>query len=574
MGMNSVLLIVGTVIAYLLAYRLYGHYLGRKIFKLDDTRPTPAHTMRDNVDYLPTRKEVLFGHHFTSIAGLGPIVGPTIAVIWGWLPAMLWVVFGSILMGGVHDMGSIVVSMRNRGLSIGEIASKLINKRSRMLFLLIIFFELWMVIAVFALIIAILFTLYPASVLPVWLQIPIAMVVGWYVYRRNGNIYAASVVAIILMYLTIVWGTYVPLSIPSFMGLSATEIWMIILFIYAFVASILPVWLLLQARDFINALQLVIILILLVLGVLVAHPMVVAPAIQAHPAGAPSMIPFLFIIIACGANSGFHSLVGSGTTSKQINMESDSRFIGYGGMLMEGVLAALVIAAVAAGIGMGTGTGTHALTGQAAWLHHYSSWSAIQGLNAKLAAFVTGAVNMIEAIGVPKNIAATIFGVFLVSFANTTLDTAARIQRYVISEISLDYRIPALNNKYVATFLAVFTAALLAFSNKGGKGALALWPLFGAVNQLLAGLALLIITVYLKRKGSKALVAGIPMIFMVSMTGYAMVLNILDFMRKGDILLLLVGLVVLILEIWMIGEAIFVLTKNGKHGELNGENID
>ncbi|MCK5879293.1 MAG: carbon starvation protein A, partial [Holophagae bacterium] len=271
--MNSVFLIVGTVIAYLLAYRLYGRYLGQKIFKLDNTRSTPAHTMRDNVDYLPTKKEILFGHHFTSIAGLGPIVGPIIAVIWGWLPAMLWVVFGSILIGGIHDMGSIVVSMRNRGLSIGEIASNLINKRSRILFLLIIFFELWIIIAVFALIIAILFTMYPASVLPVWLQIPIAMTVGWYVYRRGGNIYVASLIAIVLMYLTILWGTYVPLSIPSVMGFSTTEIWMIILFIYAFVASILPVWLLLQARDFINALQLVIILVLLTAGVLVAQPM-------------------------------------------------------------------------------------------------------------------------------------------------------------------------------------------------------------------------------------------------------------------------------------------------------------
>ncbi len=572
--MSSILLIVGTVVAYLLAYRLYGRYLGSKIFKLDDTRPTPAHTMQDDVDYLPTKKEILFGHHFTSIAGLGPIVGPIIAVIWGWLPAMLWVVFGSILIGGIHDMGSIVVSMRNRGLSIGEIASSLINRRSRMLFLLIIFFELWMVIAVFALIIAILFTMYPASVLPVWLQIPIAMAVGWYVYRKGGNIYAASLIAIILMYLTIVWGTSFPLVIPPILGLSGTEVWMVILFIYAFVASILPVWLLLQARDFINALQLVIILILLALGVLVAHPAVVAPMIQAHPVGAPSMIPFLFIIIACGANSGFHSLVGSGTTSKQINLESDSKFIGYGGMLMEGVLAALVIVAVTAGIGMGTGSGANVLTGQAAWLHHYSSWSAIQGLNAKLAAFVTGAVNMIEAIGVPQDIAATIFGVFLVSFANTTLDTAARIQRYVISEVSLDYHLPALSNKYVATFLAVATAALLAFSNKGGKGALTLWPLFGAVNQLLAGLALLIITVYLKKKGTKALVSGVPMLFMISMTGYAMILNILDFMKKGNILLLLVGLVVLILEVWMIGEAVFVLTKKGKHGELNGENLD
>lgn len=560
--MNAVVLIAVTFLAYIIAYRLYGRFLGKKIFKLDPDRPTPAHEMRDGVDYLPTKKSVLFGHHFTSIAGLGPVVGPTIAVIWGWLPAMLWVIFGSILMGGLHDLGSIVVSMRNRGMSIGEITTRLVNHRTRLLFLLIIFFELWMVIAVFALIIAILFSMYPAAVIPVWVQIPISMVVGWFVYRRNGNITIASLVAIVLMYIAIVLGTRFPVEMPTLGMFSGTEIWMVILFVYAFIASILPVWVLLQPRDYINALQLVIILGLLFLGVFVAHPVIVAPAVQSSPAGAPAMIPFLFIIIACGANSGFHALVGSGTTSKQINRETDAVSIGYGSMLMEGMLAALVIAAVAAGIGLGTGSGSGMLTGQAAWLHHYASWGAIQGLNAKLAAFVTGAVNMIETLGIHRDLAATIFGVFLVSFANTTLDTAARIQRYVIAELSHDYKAPVLANRYVATFIAVATAALLAFSNKGGTGALTLWPLFGAVNQLLAGLALLIITVYLKRKGSHVSVAAIPMIFMVSMTGYAMILNILDYLAKGNILLLLTGLVVLVLEIWMIIEAARALIRN------------
>lgn len=559
--MNAVVLILVTFGAYILAYRLYGRFLGRKIFKLDPDRITPAHEMRDGVDYLPTKKGVLFGHHFTSIAGLGPIVGPTIAVIWGWLPAMLWVIFGSILMGGLHDLGSIVVSMRNRGMSIGEITTKLVNHRTRLLFLLIIFFELWMVIAVFALIIAILFSMYPAAVIPVWVQIPISMVVGWYVYRKKGNITVASLVAIVVMYLTIVLGTRFPVEMPDLGSFSGTEIWMVILFVYAFIASTLPVWVLLQPRDYINALQLIVILGLLFVGVFAAHPVVVAPAVQSSPSGAPSMIPFLFIVIACGANSGFHALVGSGTTSKQINLETDAVPIGYGSMLMEGMLAALVIAAVAAGIGLGTDTGPGMLTGQAAWLHHYASWGAIQGLNAKLAAFVTGAVNMIEILGIPRDLAATIFGVFLVSFANTTLDTAARIQRYVIAELSHDYKAPVLANRYLATFIAVATAAVLAFSNKGGTGALTLWPLFGAVNQLLAGLALLIITVYLKRKGSAVWVSAFPMIFMVGMTGYAMVLNILDYLAKGDILLLLTGLVVLILEIWMILEAARALIR-------------
>jgi carbon starvation protein len=562
--MNSVFLILFTFIAYIVAYLVYGKYLGKKIFNLDNSKITPAHELRDNIDYMPAKKFVLFGHHFTSIAGLGPIVGPTIAVIWGVVPAILWVVFGSIFMGAVHDIGSLVVSMRNKGMSIGEITSKLVNKRTRLLFLLIIFFELWMVIAVFALIIAILFTMYPASVLPVWLQIPISMGVGFYVYKKGGSINIASIIAIVLMYLTIVLGTKYPIILPEFFKLSGTESWIIILFIYAFIASILPVWTLLQPRDYINALQLIIILTLLSLGLFVSHPVVVAPMVQLHPQGAPPLIPFLFIIIACGAISGFHSLVASGTTGKQIDKEEDAVFIGYGSMLAEGALAALVIAAVTAGIGLGTGEGIGLLKGNEAWLHHYSSWSAIQGLGAKLSAFVTGAVNMIESLGIPKNLAATIFGVFLVSFANTTLDTAARIQRYVISELALDYNIKFLSGKYKSTFAAIATAAVLAFSNKGGKGALVLWPLFGSVNQLLSGLALLIITVYLKKKGSKIWITALPMIFMIIMTGYAMGYNILDFYQKNNILLLLTGVLVFVLEIWMVIEASKILLKDNQ----------
>ncbi len=560
--MNSIAIVALTFILYILAYHIYGKFLGRKLFGLNDENITPANFLRDNIDYIPTKKEVLFGHHFTSIAGLGPIVGPTIAVIWGVIPALLWVILGSIFMGAIHDLGSIVVSMRNKGYSIGEITTRLVNRRTRLLFLFIIFFELWMVIAVFALIIAILFTMYPGSVLPVWLQIPISTGVGYYVYKKNGNIYVASIIAIILMYITIYFGTYYPIKIHAMFGLSGQEVWIIILFIYCFIASVLPVWVLLQPRDFINALQLILILVLMALAVFVAHPKIVAPALRLHPQGAPPIFPFLFIIIACGAISGFHSLVASGTTSKQIEKESDAVFIGYGGMLAEGFLATLVIVACIAGIGLGTvGSDGAVLTGKAAYMHHYLSWTALKGLGAKLSAFVTGAVNMIEKLGIPKNLSATILGVFLVSFANTTLDTAARIQRYVISELALDYKVKPLSNKYFATFIAVATAALLAFSNKGGKGALILWPLFGSVNQLLAGLALLIITVYLKKKKASVFYVATPMAFMVLMTGFAMLYNILDFFKKHNILLLLIGIAVFILEVWMIIEAMVVLKQ-------------
>ncbi len=506
---------------------------------------------------MPTRKEIIFGHHFTSIAGLGPIVGPAIAIIWGWIPAVLWILFGSIFMGAIHDYGSLMVSLRNKGKSIGEITSNLINPRTRTLFFLIIFFELWIVIAIFAMIMGILFDMYPQSVFPVWMEIPIAMVLGYLVYRKGKNVTLLSILAVVLMYITIAIGAYFPIKMPAFWGLSSIGIWLIILLVYSFFASTLPVWTLLQPRDYINAHELIIVMFILFLGTMFAHPQFVAPAINHHLTDAPNMFPLIFVIIACGAISGFHSLVSSGTTSKQVKKETDAKFVGYGGMLMESALAALVIVAVAGGIGLKyiTKSGT-ILTGISAWNAHYSSWLAAKGLGSKLTAFIVGSANLLESLKIPYKIAITIMGVFIVSFAGTTLDTATRIQRYVIGEFFTDIKLPKIANRYIATFLAVFTAGLLAFAQKGGKGALVLWPLFGTVNQLLAALALLIITVYLIKKRKPFIYTLIPLIFMLGMTGWAMIRNIADFMTHHSHLLLWIGIIVFLLEIWMVFEAI------------------
>jgi len=560
--MNSLVMALVAFVLYIIAYHTYGKYLARKIFGLREDVVTPAHELEDGVDYVPTRKEIVFGHHFTSIAGLGPIVGPAIAIIWGWLPAILWVVLGSIFMGAVHDFGALVASLRNKGKSIGELTSELVNPRTRTLFFLIIFFELWIVIAIFAMIMGILFNMYPQAVFPVWMEIPIALWLGWMVYKRNANVTVLSIVAIILMYVTVVIGAYWPLKMPSFLGLSSIEIWLIILLVYSFIASTLPVWTLLQPRDYINAHELMIVMALLILGTLIAHPKIVAPAVNHNPVGAPTIWPFLFVIIACGAISGFHSLVSSGTSAKQIDKETDAQFVGYGGMLMEGSLATLVIVAVAAGIGIKYVTKDGAvLMGFQAWNTHYSSWLAAAGLGSKLTAFITGSANLIESLKIPYAIAVTIMGVFIVSFAGTTLDTATRIQRYVLGEFFTDIKLPALANRYVATFIAVLTAGLLAFAQKGGKGALILWPLFGTVNQLLAGLALLVTTVYLAKKRKPIVFTLIPMIFMLFMTGWAMVKNISSFQAKHNYLLFSIGLVVFLLEIWMIIEAVLALNK-------------
>jgi len=558
--MNSLLLAIICFVAYIVAYYTYGRYLGQKIFKLNPDAKVPSKELRDDVDYVPTKKEVLFGHHFTSIAGLGPILGPAIAIIWGWVPAILWVVLGSIFMGAVHDFGSLVVSLRAKGRSIGDIVSDLINPRVRQLFLWIIFFELWIVIAIFALLIAILFASYPQSVFPVWFEIPIAVWLGYMVYKKGKSPLLLGIVAVIIMYITVIIGTYWPLKMPGMFGLSALMVWMVILFIYSFIASTLPVQKLLQPRDYINAHQLFVVFALLFIGAIVAHPTVVAPAINASPKGAPLMIPMLFVIIACGAISGFHSLVGSGTSSKQCASEADSKVVGYGGMLMEGSLSVLIIVACGAGLGLGLAVkGGEVLTGAAAFTHHYASWAAAAGLKSKIDAVVIGSANLLASYGIPMKIAITIMGVFIVSFAATTLDTATRIQRYIISELGASWNVKPITGRYAATFIAVVTAMILAFYSGDGKGALTLWPLFGTVNQLLAGLALLVLTIYLLRKQISIKVVVIPFVFMVVMDGWAMLINIGNFATTGKVFLLVLAIIIFALMVWMIVESLIAL---------------
>ncbi|MGB2660799.1 MAG: carbon starvation protein A [Candidatus Omnitrophota bacterium] len=560
--MSSVLMVLVSLALFILAYKFYGCFIAKKIFRADPARPVPSEELRDDMDYVPTNKEVLFGHHFASIAGTGPIVGPAIAIIWGWVPALVWIILGSIFAGAVHDYAALIMSTRNRGLSIGELSSKVINPRVRMLFLFVILFSLWVVVAIFGMVMAMIFKMYPSAVFPVWIQIPIAMTVGFLAYRKKFNITIMSVIAVVLMYLSIIVGVHFPISMPFFLGLSPMSIWIILLFIYAFIASVLPVWSLLQPRDYINSHQLIIGLALITLGVFCARPQIVAPAFQIAPKGAPPILPFLFITIACGAISGFHSLVSSGTSSKQLKNEEDIHFIGYGGMLTEGFLAVLVIVSVAAGIGMYVkGDGGEVLRGVAAWNHHYSSWAALQGLTAKVTAFVNGAANMLTSFGIPRVYGHAIVGVLIASFAGTTLDTATRIQRYIVTELATEYKIKLFQRRYPATALAVLAAAALAFAQGGGKGALMLWPLFGTSNQLLAGLVLLVATVYLVRKRTMIWPTAVPMVLMIVFSSWAMLANIIRFFNSGQLHLVAIGILMLILEVWMIFEAVSSVTR-------------
>ncbi|MFH1878599.1 MAG: carbon starvation protein A [Candidatus Omnitrophota bacterium] len=561
--MGSVLIVITSLIIFTAAYKYYGGFIASKVFRADSRAPVPSEELRDDVDYVPTNKEVLFGHHFASIAGTGPIVGPAIAVIWGWLPAIVWMIAGSIFAGAVHDYAALIISTRKNGMSIGDVSKDIINPRVKDLFLFVIMFSLWIVVAIFGMVMAVIFKMYPQSVFPVWIQIPIAVTVGYLSYKKNMNMTILSLIALGLMYLSILAGVHMPLFMPHIAGLSPMSLWIILLFIYAFVASVLPVWSLLQPRDYINSHQLVVGLCLIVLGVFFARPAIVAPMVQLAPRGAPPVFPFLFITIACGAISGFHALVSSGTSSKQIKSEKDIRFIGYGGMLAEGMLGVLVVIAVTAGIGMYVkGHNGEALQGAAAWKHYYSSWAALQGLTAKVTAFVNGSANMLTAMGIPLKYGQAIVGVLIASFAGTTLDTATRIQRYVINEIAEDYNIKPLKGRYQATTAAVLAAAILAFAQGGGQGALMLWPLFGTSNQLLAGMVLMVASVYLFKQGIKVWPTAVPMVFMIVTSAWAMFMNLADFSRSGEWHLVVISVLLLFLEVWMIFEALICVKEH------------
>ncbi len=551
---------------YALGYFVYARFLAGRIFEIDPSAKTPAHTMADGVDYVPTRRSILFGHHFASITGLAPMLGPAVAVIWGWLPAMLWVVLGAIFVGCVHDFSALVLSMRDRGMSIGKVAEGIIGPRAKMLFHLIIFFGIALAMGVFVFVIASMFdpSMFPATVLPSGVLIVLAVIMGWLLYRRRFPLAPTAAIGFVIVMAAVWIGMKNPLigvradAWPSGRG------WTMILLAYAGAASVLPVWSLLQARDFLNSLLLYTGLILAYIGIFVWHPDFAAPAFRPDPAGAPSIFPFVFIVIACGAASGFHSLVASGTTAKQINAEGDARLIGYGGMIGESMLGLLAVLACTAGlVGPAATDPTHL------WEATYADWASIGGLADKIGAFVTGTSNFIEALGVPSEAATAFVAVVVVSFALTTLDSATRLLRFNISEIGETLHLRILDNRYVASLLAIGAIGFFALYEIGGKSAgLALWRLFGTTNQLLAGLALLTATLYLRQRRKNPLFTGIPMVFMLASALTAMVLNLRDFARDwndGGAILFVVGSLLLVLGVWLCVEAVITLARGTSH---------
>ena len=545
--MNSIFLVFFAFSFFYLGYRYYSKYLSDKIFNLSNNSSTPAHKQKDNIDYVPTKKHILFGHHFTSIAGAAPIIGPCIAVFWGWLPAVLWVVIGTVFMGAVHDFGALSISLKENGRSIADISSKVINKRIRIMFLCFVMCLTWLVLAVFAMAISKLFTIYPSSVLPVNIEIIIALIMGYIIYRKKMHSFVPSLIALFILYMFIYLGTIYPINLNVS---NPQNIWIIFLFIYSGIASMLPVWLLLQPRDYINSHQLVVGLGLIYTSIFIFQPEITAPALNLS-SGGPPIIPFLFVTIACGAISGFHGLVSSGTTSKQINKEKDARMIGYGSMLGEGSLALATIIASVAGIALVTNCEINGVFHQhLTWDSYYDSWE--NAAKNKFMAFVLGGGALLEKLGLSTELARTLISVLIISFAATTLDTATRIQRMIISELGNASKITPLKNKITATILGIVPAYFLTLNGTGWK----LWPIFGASNQMLAALTLMILSIYFWSKKRNIIPLIIPMIFIMIITIISLFIKSSEFFMSRNYLLLSINIFLITLIIWMIIEGI------------------
>ncbi|MDR9770216.1 carbon starvation protein A [Acetomicrobium sp.] len=537
--MSGVMLMLVSFLLFLLAYIFYGGWLAKQ-WGIDPQAKTPAHELYDGIDYVPAKAPVLLGHHFASIAGAGPINGPILAAVFGWLPVTLWIVIGNIFIGAVHDFGSLVASIRHKGLSIGGIIDANVGRAAKRLFLLFSWLTLVLIIAAFANIVADTFVSTPEAATASLLFIPLAMVFGFAIYRRNAPLIVSTVVGVALLALCIWLGVVFPLKLSK-------QAWLIILSLYIVVAAILPVWMLLQPRDYLNSFLLYAMILGGFIGVLLYHPRIAMPAVTAfkHPTQG-YLFPMLFITIACGAISGFHSLVASGTTAKQIDKEGDAKVIGYGGMLIEGALAILA-------------------TLTAVYLTSDGYAELLKG--GPVNVFSTGLATFMTSFGVDATMGKTFTALAVSAFALTTLDTAGRLGRFAFQEFfqetsateSSTSGTSILSNRYVASVITIGVSIYLAFTSWG-----LIWPMFGSANQLLAGVALLAVAAWLANKGmnNKMLIA--PMIFMFVVTLTALVFLIKSNIAKGNYILVFFGVLLFILAIILIALSYNVLTGKKK----------
>jgi len=492
--MNGIELVLIALVIYVVAYKLYGGFITKRL-DVNNNKETPSHTMYDGVDYCPAKAPVLLGHHFASIAGAGPIVGPVIAAGFGWLPVYLWVVFGAIFIGGVHDYSSIVASVRHQSKSIGFIIQSYIGISGKKLFLIFAWATLILVIAVFTIIISDTFVHIPSAATSSMLFMLLAILFGIAIYRFKVPLWIATIIGVVLLFLCIPAGYLFPIQLDG-------STWNLILFGYIFVASTAPVWILLQPRDYLNSFFLYALMAGGIIGVLFAAPAINIPAFSSFSLDKVGyLFPALFVTVACGAISGFHCIVGSGTTSKQLNRETDGKIIGYGGMLIEGMLAILSLLAVASMV-------------NAEFISILTTKGPVPAFSLGIARFI----NAIPVLNISIPLAQTFTALAVSAFALTSLDTATRLARFMFQEYfeskEKSNKTAVLTNRFVATAITIAFGATLTFSGK----TMSMWPLFGSANQLLAALALLALTVWVANLKKGFLFVLIPMIFMFAVT--------------------------------------------------------
>ncbi len=506
---------------FVLAYFSYGSFL-KKLFSLDPKNPTPAHTNMDGIDYVPTKAPVLFGHHFASIAGPGPIVGPIMAAYFGWLPALIWILVGCVFIGAFHDFAALVISVRNRGRSVSFVMEKMMGFTGRQLFLSFCLLCLVLVVAIFTLLIAGLFAKFPEVATASLLFIFMAPLFAFSTLKLNFSLKKASLIFIPLVFLSVYIGESFPFNVETALNIAPENVksfWIFVLALYIFIASVMPIQWLLQPRDYMNSWLLYVMLALGIAAIVAYSPEIKMSSFEGFSAVTgdgkmTDMIPALFIFIACGACSGFHALVASGTTSKQLNKESDALPIGYGAMLVEGILGIMALVAV-----MSMEHGQFAELGKN-----------------PPAAFATGISNFCGALGLDVGLAKIFISLAISAFMMTSLDTATRLGRFVCQELfipkasnedsraSVETEANSSNelslvrrifmNKYYASFAIVAVSIYMALSGEAAS----LWPIFGASNQLMSALTLLVISLWLLYKNVNWLVAFIPMVFMLIMS--------------------------------------------------------
>jgi carbon starvation protein len=552
--MNAIALLLFTLVILFLAYRTYGRFVSGRL-GVDENRPTPAHTKRDGVDYEPAPRAVVLGHHFASIAGAGPIVGPVIAVSFGWLPAFLWIIIGSIFIGATHDFSSLVASLRHDGQTVGELIEKYIGVSGKRLFIIFAFSTLILVIAVFAGVVQKTFVSSPEVASASGLFILVAIIFGIILRTVHLPLLPATLLGLALLGGAIYVGYGNPLAFAEITAfgvqLTPQKIWIGLILAYVFAAAVTPVWALLQPRDYLNSFLLYGMMLGAVVGIFVAGPTMQADAFTGfvHDVQGP-IFPILFVTVACGAISGFHSLVASGTTSKQLNTERDAHFVGYGSMLIEAVLA--VVALIAAS------------------QFASASFSGTLKDMGPIEIFASGVGGFMSTVGIPEQAAITFVALTVSAFALTTLDTCARLARFLLQEFFQPARTGEqaeesveptgfaglmVHNRFAATFIVIFLGGALTFSGQFQQ----VWPVFGSANQLLAALALLAVATWLAKRGTDNLFIVIPMLFMYLVTVGSLGMLIYQNVQSGNWVLAIISGALLLLSLELLRQAFGVL---------------